>query len=238
MCSHLYSCWKWVFAKYPTDASARCTDVRAQPVLLFCWESAEHERDKPHRGDWLRRCGKTYGAEEDREEPGRRAIARETHRMLARTVRINSVAARRFVATASKSSTATKTQEKEAGAATGSSTALTGEDPLDVIPSSNYPQAPNRAETWSQSQKSRDEIYKTDPRFVGKDLSKQPQSLAAIELIKQQPVSFIHGNIAVCHGTDFVQGHPKVYINLDKDKAHSCGYCGARYAREELKNKL
>ena len=158
--------------------------------------------------------------------------------MLARTLRINSVVARRFVATATKTSTATKTKEQEAAATATSTTALTEEDPLDVIPSSNYPQAPNRAETWSHSQKSRDEIYKTDPRFVGKDLSKQPQSLAAIELIKQQPISFIHGNIAVCHGTDFVQGHPKVYINLDKDKAHTCGYCGARYAREDLKNKL
>ena len=99
-------------------------------------------------------------------------------------------------------------------------------------------QAPNRATTWSVSQRNRDELVKTDPRFVGKDLSMQPQPLAAIELIKKQPVSFVHGNIAVCHGTDFVQGHPKVYINLDKDKVATCGYCGARYARKDLEGKL
>lgn len=141
------------------------------------------------------------------------------------------VAAKRFVATATKTSTAT-------ASATSTSSSVVTEDPLDVIPSATYQQAPNRAEPWSASQRSRDEIYKNDPRFVGKDLSKQPQALAAIELIKNQPVSFVHGNIAVCHGTDFVQGHPKVYINLDKDKIHHCGYCGAKYAREELKGKL
>lgn len=138
---------------------------------------------------------------------------------------------KRNVATATKTATTTSTT-------TSTTTDLTTEDPLDVIPSSNYKQAPNRDGVWSPSQRSRDEIYKTDPRFVGKDLSKQPQALAAIELIKNQPISFIHGNIAVCHGTDFVQGHPKVYINLDKEKVHTCGYCGARYAREELKGKL
>lgn len=137
------------------------------------------------------------------------------------------------------SSTATKTATKTATAeAAPSSTEISSINEFDVIPSSQYNQAPNRAETWSASQRSRDELYKTDPRFVGKDLSKQPQPLAAIELIKNQPISYIHGNIAVCHGTDFVQGHPKIYINLDKEKAHTCGYCGARYAREELKGKL
>lgn len=154
--------------------------------------------------------------------------------MLARSLRINNVIARRFVATATKTTTATATSSTT----TTESSSLTTEDPLDVIPSGNYKQAPNRAETWSPSQRSRDEIWKTDPRFVGKDLSKQPQALAAIELIKKQPISYVHDNIAVCHGTDFVQGHPKIYINLDKDQVHTCGYCGARYARKELKGKL
>lgn len=199
------------------------------------------EADKQGRGDWLRRFqGKKVreqaGLQQIKGRHGTRHTA-HTHRtdsMLARTLRINNVVARRFVATATKTKTATETKAQEEA----TSTALSKEDPLDVIPSSSYQQAPNRAETWSHSQRSREEIYKTDPRFVGKDLSKQPQSLAAIELIKQQPISFVHGNIAVCHGTDFMQGHPKIYINLDKDKAHTCGYCGARYAREELKDKL
>jgi NADH dehydrogenase (ubiquinone) Fe-S protein 6 len=147
--------------------------------------------------------------------------------------------ARRHVATATKTTTKTSTATASASAtSTSTSTSISTPDPLEVIPSLNYKQAPNRNDVWSPSQKSRDQIYKNDPRFVGTDLSKQPQALAAIELIKNQPISFIHGNIAVCHGTDFVQGHPKVYINLDKEKAHTCGYCGARYARDELKGKL
>lgn len=143
--------------------------------------------------------------------------------------------ARRHVATATKTATSTTAASAAAGE-TGST--VIPQDPLDVIPSSMYKQAPNRATTWSVSQRNRDELVKTDPRFVGKDLSMQPQPLAAIELIKKQPVSFVHGNIAVCHGTDFVQGHPKVYINLDKDKVATCGYCGARYARKDLEGKL
>lgn len=153
--------------------------------------------------------------------------------MFSKSIRIQQVVSRRFVATATKTATATST-----ATSTETSTPPTAIDPCEVIPSGQYKQSPNHAGTWSSSQRSRDEIYKTDPRFVGKDLLKQPQGLAAIELIAKQPIHYIHGNIAVCHGTDFVQGHPKIYINLDKDKPHHCGYCGARYAREELKGKL
>ncbi|GME78060.1 unnamed protein product [Ambrosiozyma monospora] len=99
-------------------------------------------------------------------------------------------------------------------------------------------QAPNRVEAWSPSQVQRHEIFSKNVRFVGVDMGLQPNSLAAIDLIKQKPVSYIHDRIAVCSGTDFSQGHPKVYINLDKDKVSTCGYCGNRYAREDLKGKL
>lgn len=160
--------------------------------------------------------------------------------MLAHTTRAlrAAIVGRRFVATATATATKTATATATATTTTTTTTTPAAADDFDVIPAGNYSQAPNRADTWSPSQRSREEIYKNDPRFVGKDLSKQPQALAAIELIKNQPISYIHGNIAVCHGTDFVQGHPKVYINLDKDKAHTCGYCGARYAREELEGTL
>ncbi|TID20441.1 hypothetical protein CANINC_003558 [Pichia inconspicua] len=155
-------------------------------------------------------------------------------------LRLHTVA-KRAVATATKTATSTATATATATSttttttSTTTSTSVTGVDPLDVIPSGTYKQAPNRAETWSRSQRSRDSIFKNDPRFVGKNLLDQPQPLAAIELIKDQPVSYVHSNIAVCHGTDFVQGHPKIYINLDKPKVHSCGYCGAKYARADLK---
>lgn len=141
--------------------------------------------------------------------------------------------AKRAVSTATKTATATATATTTT--TTTTATSVAGVDPLDVIPSGTYKQAPNRADTWSRSQRSRDVIFKTDPRFVGKNLLDQPQPLAAIELIKNQPVSYVHSNIAVCHGTDFEQGHPKIYINLDKPKVHTCGYCGARYARADLK---
>lgn len=146
--------------------------------------------------------------------------------------------AKRTVATATKTATATATATTTTTTTATGSTAVAGVDPLDVIPSSNYQQAPNRETTWSKSQRSRDSLFKTDPRFVGKNLLEQPQPLAAIELVKNQPISFVHSNTAVCHGTDFVQGHPKIYINLDKNKVHICGYCGAKYARHDLEGKL
>lgn len=100
-------------------------------------------------------------------------------------------------------------------------------------------QAPNRDDIWSPSQAARrDVIAKNPQRFVQKDLSKQPQPYAAIELIAQQPVRFLHeGNVAVCDGNkgSTLQGHPKVYINLDQPKAATCGYCGLRYAKEEFR---
>lgn len=139
---------------------------------------------------------------------------------------------KRFLSTAT--ATATKTATKTPPPAAATATAATGSvsclsDACEVIPSEHIKQAPNRESTWSASQRSRDEIIKNDLRFVGKDLSKQPQPFAAIDLIAKVPIMKVAGNIAVCHGTDFEQGHPKVYINLDKPGVHSCGYCGLRY---------
>ncbi|GMM29770.1 hypothetical protein DAMA08_025150 [Martiniozyma asiatica (nom. inval.)] len=131
----------------------------------------------------------------------------------------------RFLSTATK--TATKTAAEAVQATSSKLSVLSSE--CEVIPSGTIPQSPNRSTIWSPSQKSREEIFKKDTRFVGKDLSKQPQPLAAIDLIASVPIIKVHDRIAVCNGTDFVQGHPKVYINLDKPGAHSCGYCGLRY---------
>lgn len=104
----------------------------------------------------------------------------------------------------------------------------------------NSLQAPNRSEPWSQSQASRRDVIAKHPhRFVQKKLSTQPQPYAAIELIAQQPVRYLEeGNIAVCDGNkgSTLQGHPKVYINLDQPKAATCGYCGLRYAKEEFRD--
>lgn len=73
-------------------------------------------------------------------------------------------------------------------------------------------QAPNRAATWSESQRPREEAM-TGPRFTGIDILSQPQPLAAIELLKQQPVTKVQARNVACDGGDLL-GHPKVFINL------------------------
>ncbi|CEP23784.1 unnamed protein product [Cyberlindnera jadinii] len=99
-------------------------------------------------------------------------------------------------------------------------------------------QAPNRASTWSHSQASRASVIK-HAKFLQKDLSKQPRAPAAIELIAKEPVRFVNDRIAVCQGNKgHGQGHPKVYINLEAKRPHSCGYCGLRYAMESYKDEI
>lgn len=99
-------------------------------------------------------------------------------------------------------------------------------------------QAPNRKETWAISQKPKSEAQ-VGPRFVQKDLSQQPKPLAAIELIAKQPIRFLDSDTAVCDGEKgSQQGHPRIYINLDKPGAHDCLYCGLRYAHEKHRKDL
>lgn len=117
-----------------------------------------------------------------------------------------------------------------------SSTGLTKSE-LKKNPLTN--QAPNRETTWSKSQESRDEIYsKNAHRFIQRDLELQPRPDAAIDLIAKEPIRYLtheEGHIAVCDGNrgSTLQGHPKVFINLDKPHAVACPYCGLRYAMEK-----
>lgn len=85
-------------------------------------------------------------------------------------------------------------------------------------------QSPNRAETWAESQKPRSEALK-GVRTLQRNLEQQPQPYAAIDLISKVPIIYLHDNTAVCDGGKGVQGHPKIFINLDKPKAHACLYC-------------
>ncbi|KAK9368639.1 hypothetical protein V1509DRAFT_622303 [Lipomyces kononenkoae] len=89
-------------------------------------------------------------------------------------------------------------------------------------------QAPNREETWAVSQQPRS-VAMTGPRFAQKNLAAQPRPYAAINLIAEEPIRFIDSNIAVCDGGRGVQGHPKVFINLDQDGPNTCTYCGLRF---------
>ncbi|KAJ2784106.1 hypothetical protein H4R18_001328 [Coemansia javaensis] len=89
-------------------------------------------------------------------------------------------------------------------------------------------QAPNRATTWTESQRPREAVV-DDPRFVQANLERQPRPLAAIELIAEEPVREVAGRLACCDGGGGPLGHPRVWINLDEGKAEDCGYCGLRF---------
>lgn len=106
----------------------------------------------------------------------------------------------------------------------------------------NALQAPNRKDVWTRSQAPRaDVISKNAHRFIQTDLDKQPQPYSAMELIAKQPVRYLSDtNIAVCDGNkgNTLQGHPKIFINLDQPKASTCGYCGLRYAKEEHRHLI
>ncbi|SGZ58838.1 CIC11C00000001750 [Sungouiella intermedia] len=132
--------------------------------------------------------------------------------------------------------TAVRFQSTLAQKASATATGLTLEE---LAENENAMQAPNRESIWSPSQAARRDIISKNPqRFIQKDLSKQPQPYAAIDLIAQVPVKYLHeGNIAVCDGNrgSTLQGHPKVFINLDQPKPATCGYCGLRYAKEEFR---
>ena len=65
-------------------------------------------------------------------------------------------------------------------------------------------------------------------RFV--DRQKEVNENFAIDLIAQQPVNEVEHRIIACDGGGGALGHPKVYINLDKEtKTGTCGYCGLQF---------
>ncbi|XP_062067873.1 NADH dehydrogenase [ubiquinone] iron-sulfur protein 6, mitochondrial isoform X1 [Lepus europaeus] len=65
-------------------------------------------------------------------------------------------------------------------------------------------------------------------RFVGRQ--KEVNENFAVDLIAEQPVSSVESRVISCDGGGGALGHPKVYINLDKDtKTGTCGYCGLQF---------
>lgn len=105
-------------------------------------------------------------------------------------------------------------------------------------------QAPNRTEPWAPSQESRGNILtRFAYRFIQKNLADQPRPYSAMELISKQPIRYLkpeEGNIAVCDGNrgSTLQGHPKIFINLDRPHPATCGYCGLRYAKEAHRDAI
>uniref|UniRef100_UPI00398F0250 NADH dehydrogenase [ubiquinone] iron-sulfur protein 6, mitochondrial isoform X1 n=1 Tax=Pristiophorus japonicus TaxID=55135 RepID=UPI00398F0250 len=65
-------------------------------------------------------------------------------------------------------------------------------------------------------------------RFVGRQ--KEVNESFAIHLVAEEPVTEVTDRVVSCDGGGGALGHPKVYINLDKDtKVGTCGYCGLRF---------
>ncbi|KAG8442574.1 hypothetical protein GDO86_011385 [Hymenochirus boettgeri] len=68
-------------------------------------------------------------------------------------------------------------------------------------------------------------------RFVGQQ--KEVNEQFAINLIAEQPVNEVESHIISCDGGGGALGHPKVYINLDKEtKNGTCGYCGLQFKQK------
>ncbi|XP_014253170.1 NADH dehydrogenase [ubiquinone] iron-sulfur protein 6, mitochondrial [Cimex lectularius] len=67
-------------------------------------------------------------------------------------------------------------------------------------------------------------------RFV--DKSKLVNKNFAIDLIAKVPPTKTKDRVVWCDGGSGPEGHPKVYINLDKPGNHTCGYCGLRFTKE------
>ncbi|XP_030645071.1 NADH dehydrogenase [ubiquinone] iron-sulfur protein 6, mitochondrial [Chanos chanos] len=68
-------------------------------------------------------------------------------------------------------------------------------------------------------------------RFTGRHKEVNPNF--AITLVAEEPVTEIESRIVSCDGGGGALGHPKVYINLDKDtKVGTCGYCGLQFKQK------
>lgn len=60
---------------------------------------------------------------------------------------------------------------------------------------------------------------------------KQVNKNWAINLIAEVPPKQVKSRVVWCDGGSGPEGHPRVYINLDKPGNHSCGYCGLRFVK-------
>ncbi|XP_028392824.1 NADH dehydrogenase [ubiquinone] iron-sulfur protein 6, mitochondrial-like [Dendronephthya gigantea] len=64
-------------------------------------------------------------------------------------------------------------------------------------------------------------------RFTNREKTVNEQF--AIDLIDEEPPIEVDSRVVWCDGGHAALGHPKVYINLDQEGPHACGYCGLRY---------
>ncbi|KAK6333819.1 hypothetical protein TWF730_004002 [Orbilia blumenaviensis] len=150
-------------------------------------------------------------------------------RQLPRTLRLRaSNPSTLLLLRASSTSSATPAKETSVDPATTTTGAAVAGATVDIL-ELQANQAPNRKLTWARSQQPRAEAM-TGPRFEQTDLALQPRPMAAIELIHEEPVRFVHEHVVVCDGGGGPLGHPKIYINVDKPEVVPCGYCGLPFA--------
>ncbi|XP_031560505.1 NADH dehydrogenase [ubiquinone] iron-sulfur protein 6, mitochondrial-like [Actinia tenebrosa] len=63
------------------------------------------------------------------------------------------------------------------------------------------------------------------------DRNKEVNMNFGINLVAEEPPIEVKGRSVYCDGGGGPLGHPKVYINLDQDGPHPCGYCGLRFIK-------
>ncbi|XP_029442957.1 NADH dehydrogenase [ubiquinone] iron-sulfur protein 6, mitochondrial [Rhinatrema bivittatum] len=98
-----------------------------------------------------------------------------------------------------------------------------------------------RKYSCASATESEERVTHTGQVFAGKDYrkvrfvarQKEVNEQFAINLIAEQPVTEISSRVISCDGGGGALGHPKVYINLDKDsKTGTCGYCGLQFKQK------
>ncbi|MGH0157513.1 UNVERIFIED_CONTAM: hypothetical protein FKN15_049034 [Acipenser sinensis] len=68
-------------------------------------------------------------------------------------------------------------------------------------------------------------------RFI--ERQKEVNENFAIDLVAEEPITEVESRVISCDGGGGALGHPRVYINLDKDtKVGTCGYCGLRFKQK------
>ncbi|KAI0999726.1 hypothetical protein K3495_g8470 [Podosphaera aphanis] len=98
-------------------------------------------------------------------------------------------------------------------------------------------QSPNRASIWSRSQNPKSKAM-SGPRFEQTIMHLQPSPLAAIEMVRNQPVRWTPDRIVTCDGGGGPLGHPRIYINTDKPEVCVCNYCGAAFVNRHHKKQI
>ncbi|KAL5040207.1 hypothetical protein BDEG_27598 [Batrachochytrium dendrobatidis JEL423] len=93
------------------------------------------------------------------------------------------------------------------------------------------PQSSNRDTTWSSSQKAKQDAINA-ARFEQTNWDLQPNPPSAQAFIQAVPITWVEARRTSCDGGGGALGHPKVFINLDKDQPMACGYCGLRFQQK------